>query len=120
VLFAISAAIGGCDFLKISGANFSDVLQGAFDLVMERRDDLSVLDAVIDGDEERLLLAKPVVASLLRSASAVMLRRPRMRASAERLRNVDDVALSRALFVASYWFRNERDCRLLGFAPLCG
>lgn len=120
-LFALSAAVSGCDFLVVKGANFEDTLQGAFRMIRNNTSTVALLDDMVDGDEGTLLNMTPLVKELLEHTSAVLSERPRMGKASQSVREAHPEALRRAVFCASYWSGNEqKNTSAFGFVPLKG
>jgi hypothetical protein len=120
-LFAMSAAVSGCDFMLVRGTNFKDTLEGAFRMIRNNTTTVSLLDNVSNGDEGTLLNMTPLVKELLEYTSGVLSERPRMGKASASVRDVHPDCLRRAVFCASYWSANEqKNTAAFGFVPLKG
>lgn len=120
-LFAISAAVSGCDFMLVRGTNFQDTLEGAFRMIRNNTTTVSLLDDMCNGDEGTLLNMTPLVKELLEYTSGVLSERPRMGKASANVRDAHPDCLRRAVFCASYWSANEqKNTAAFGFVPLSG
>jgi hypothetical protein len=120
-LFALSAAVSGCDFMLVKGTNFQDTLEGAFRMIRNNTTTVSLLDDMCNGDEGTLLNMTPLVKELLEYTSGVLSERPRMGKASANVRDAHPDCLRRAVFCASYWSANEqKNTPAFGFVPLKG
>lgn len=124
-LVAMAAALAGCDFMELKGANFDAALEAAFRLARQRgpadAELLSALDGMATKTRHELLALAPVVKRLCVHTAAVLDERAQYKAQARRVRAVDEIGLARTVWCASYWSLNEqKDVLAFGFPPLRG
>ena len=118
VLVAIAAAISGCDFVKVSGANFDAALEAVFRMIRGNCSvDLSVLRDVASKDTEDVLGWQDVIKELCHTLGGVLAERPRMTKQTINVREVDSCGLMRTAWVASYWSTRELPVEAFGFLP---
>ena len=96
-------ALSGCDFVECKGLRADFVLDGIKEVVKFHADDVDSMQYAFTGDRMSMAMLRKPIKTLMSVCASKMSDTPRMKKSADSVRNVDDVALSRASWVAAYW-----------------
>lgn len=112
-------ALSGCDFVECKGLRADFVLDGIREVVRFHTDEVESMQYAFNGDRVSMAMLRKPIKTLMSVCASKMSETPRMKKSADAVRNVDDVALSRASWVAAYWSGNEivGDLHEFGFFP---
>ena len=115
-------AVAGCDFVALKGARASVNLDAAARLVLQRPESLLAMQAAWSGDRAATLAINAQVHALLREASAMLEKMPRLKNAAASVAGAPADVLRRTTWTLAYWcgheFRSGLDTDF-GFLPPC-
>jgi hypothetical protein len=96
-------ALAGCDFVECKGLRADFVLDGIKEVIKYHSEDVEFMQYAFTGDRVSMAMLRKPIKKLMSVCASRMSEKPRMKKSADSVRNVNDVALSRASWVAAYW-----------------
>ena len=96
-------ALAGCDFVECKGLRADFVLDGIKEVIKYHSEDVEFMQYAFTGDRVSMAMLRKPIKKLMSVCASRMSEKPRMKKSADSVRNVNDVALSRASLVAAYW-----------------